>query len=112
MTWYKWLYIFLFFYEKDRYYSGGALRYPVKITQAFWDELHETKMEYEEKGNTDGRQFLRIDSNLGTGSDDFEEKIGKRPIVPDKIREIRETIFFLQFIICTGIIIAFLIRHK
>lgn len=95
----------MFIYEKERYYYLGALKFPVRITQEFWDEMWAIKKSYQHQ---QGR-FVRVDTTFGTNDDSFVEIIGDRPVVPTWIKDLRMYIvFFISLIVTLFMILKFI----
>lgn len=88
---------YFFMFEKVRYYSGGALRGPVPITQKFWDELTERRRCIKEDPYHRG-------GDMNYGNDD----LGQRPKTPDWVfhakREVRFWFGIVSFIVMVAII--------
>jgi len=95
---------YLFVFEKTKFYSGGALRNPIPITQQFWDEMKERK-EYYTTG--DGTKERGVDTNYGS----VDADMGNRPVVPDWIINMRRSWLLMSAVIGWPIIIAYLIIH-
>jgi len=96
---------YFFYFEKTRYYSGGALRQPVKITQKFSDEMKERKERFD-KQSKDGWN-RGGDTNYGSQTAD----LGNRPLVPDYIVEIRGNILFITGLLGWSFVIAIIIKE-
>lgn len=95
---------YIFRFEKARYYSGGALRGSVRITQKFWDEMKERKEFFD---NNKDRGFPISDTTYGSQTAD----LGERPKVPDRIVELRENIFWCQGVLGWCLIVALILSR-
>lgn len=114
MTWYRWLYMFFFVWEKPRYYQAGARMWRERITQRLWDELYHQRAVYamwNREAQKDNSPFFRLDTSDGTTSDDFPQLIGKRPITPDSITYTR-MILFNEFTLIIGLLIFLAVLIK
>lgn len=119
MNWYRWLYILFFVWEKPRYYQAGARMWSERITQKFWDEMYSQRAQYAARNREykrNGDSFFFLDTSDGTTSDDFIKLMGKRPITPDSITNIRMCLFNDVFLIIAAfflfILIITLIIHR
>lgn len=92
---------YVFYYEKARYYYGGALMFPVRITQKFWDEMQERKRYYTEQKTN------RVDTTYDSETAD----LGSRPITPDWIVELRGNALFISSIIGWPIILGYILSQ-
>jgi hypothetical protein len=102
-----------------RYWTRGSFKYPVRITQKFWDELAQIRRSYEEvdreniaKGRE--RYLLKIDTAFGTSGDDFWEALGPRPKYPqwmvDYVEPLLAAIGILGWAVILGFILSELIK--
>lgn len=96
----------LFFYEKPRYYHGGAWRFPQRITQKFWDEMQERKKYYDD-WNNNNPTWPKTDTSTGSQA----ANLGERPLTPDWILKVRANIINASGIIGWSLILGYLFYY-
>lgn len=97
-----------------RYWTRGAFKFPVRITQKFWDELVERRKWFDGQSNDEKegeRVFCRVDTSSGTGGDDFWEVLGPRPKYPQWMVDYVEPVFMSLGLLGWCLILGFILSE-